>query len=63
MLNYFKRNNIKKVVNKRISENSGRDLKEIFFLINSRIDIMGRIINNANIGSQIISNMAPTTGT
>ena len=52
-------NNIK-VVNKSKKEYRERDLKENFFLIVRRIDIIGSIINNNNIGREANSNIAPT---
>jgi len=58
---YCERVSIKKVVNKSKREYNGRDLMETFFLINNRVDIIGRIINNASIGIQANSNMTPIT--
>ena len=50
-----------KVINRSKREYRGRDLKDHFFLISSSIEIIGRIINNASIGSEANSNIAPTT--
>jgi hypothetical protein len=51
-------NNIK-VVNKSKREYRERDVKENFFFIIIRSDIIGRIINNNNIGREANSNIAP----
>ena len=61
MNNYFAKVNIKKVLIRRKNENSGRNLKGFLFLINNRVETKNKIINNASIGSEAISNRMPTT--
>ena len=61
MNNYFAKVNIKKVLIRRKNENSGRNLKGFLFLINNRVETKTKLINNASIGSEAISNRMPTT--
>ena len=63
MNNYFAKVNIKKVLIRRKNENSGRNLKGFLFLINNRVETKTKLINNASIGSEAISNRMPTTVT